>query len=90
MMIKGYQHKILKMYEKIREDETHNLKNRKEEVYSKFPEIEELEKEINKLCVKLSISAFKPIKNREEFLHDLREKITDLRMKKTELLVSND
>lgn len=89
MMIKGYQHKILKMYEKIREDETHNLKNRKEEVYSKFPEIEELEKEINKLCVKLSISAFKPIKNREEFLHDLREKITDLRMKKTELLVSN-
>ncbi|KEI01960.1 ATP-binding protein [Clostridium botulinum] len=88
-MIKGYQSKILKIYEKIREREKQNLKNRKQEVYNKIPQIQDIEKNINKLCIQLSISAFKPIENREEYLKSLREKITDLRIKKSELLVSN-
>ncbi|AEB74724.1 DNA replication protein DnaC, putative [Clostridium botulinum BKT015925] len=77
------------MYEEIREKEKHALKNRKEEIHTKIPEIENLEKHINKLCIQLSISAFKPIENRDEYIKSLREKITDLRMRKSELLVSN-
>lgn len=88
-MIKGYQNDILKMYEKIREKEKQALKSRKEEIYNKIPEIKNIENNINKLCIQLSISAFKPIENRDKYIKSLREKITDLRIKKSELLVSN-
>lgn len=88
-MIKGYQAEIMKMYDDIRREEENNLIKRKKEVYAKIPKIEEIDKEINKLCVHLSISSFKVIENREEYLKSLREKITDLRVAKSELLVSN-
>lgn len=88
-MIKGYQTEIIKIYEEIRQTEQNALKERRKEVYKILPHIEAIEEEINKLCVQLSISSFKPIKNREEFLKNLREKITDLRIKKSELLVAN-
>lgn len=87
-MIRGYQSEILKIYEKIRDTENQSLKLRKEEIYSKFPEIKDIENLTNKLCIQLSISAFKPIPNRDEYLEELKEKITDLRIKKSELLVS--
>lgn len=89
-MIKGYRTQILKIYENIRHYEETSLKERKKEVYDKIPTIEKIDSSINKLCIKLSISSFKPIKNREEYLKNLEEKITDLKMKKAELLVSND
>lgn len=88
-MIKGYQTQILKIYETIRANEAAALKSRRKEIEEKLPYVIELEKKINKLCIDLSVSALKPIENREEYMANLKEKITDLRMKKSELLVSN-
>lgn len=88
-MMNNYQSEILKIYEKIREDEARALEKRKREIEEKLPEALELERNIGKLCIELSISAFKDIENREAHLKNLREKITDLRVKKSELLASH-
>jgi DNA replication protein DnaC len=88
-MIKGYQTKIIALYDKVRLKEETNFRNRKTHIEKTHPEIIELDKKIGKLCIELSISAMKSINNRDEYLHALREKIMDLRMKKSELLVSN-
>ncbi|WP_035293028.1 ATP-binding protein [Clostridium sp. KNHs214] len=88
-MINTYQSQILKMYENIRENEEKALKNRKEEVYNKIPKINSIEKEIARLSIHLSINILNHIENRDEYLKDLKEKITDLRIQKTELLVSS-
>lgn len=88
-MIRGYQQEIYKIYENIREYEAKALNDRKDEIDKKLPQIRELEKRIGKLCIELSISSFKDIPNRDEFLKALKERITDLRMKKSELLFEN-
>lgn len=86
-MIKGYQSDIMKIYERIREEETEALSKRKKEVEDNAPHIIALERKIGKLCVDLSISAFKELENREEHLAKLKKEITELRIKKTEALV---
>ena len=88
-MIKGYQTKILAMYDGIRNEEESDFRKRKTHIEKTHPEIIEIDQRIGKLCIELSISAFKSIYNRDEYLHTLKEKIIDLRMKKSELLVSN-
>ena len=88
-MIKGYQTKILAIYDKIRQDEEADFRKRKANIEKTHPEIIELDQKIGKLCIELSISALKSIDNREQYLQTLKEKITDLRVKKSELLVSN-
>jgi DNA replication protein DnaC len=88
-MIKGYQTKIIALYDKVRLKEETNFRNRKTHIEKTHPEIIELDQKIGKMCIELSISAMKSINNRDEYLHNLREKIMDLRMKKSELLVSN-
>ena len=87
-MIKGYHTSIMDTYEKIRQEESKALENRKSEIKNKLPEIFEIESRIGKLCVDLTLSTFKVVENRDEHLRILKEKITDLRMKKTELLVA--
>ncbi|QGU96671.1 DNA replication protein DnaC [Clostridium bovifaecis] len=87
-MIKGYQSEIIKIYEDIRREEETALKKRKQEIYEKIPRIADIDKQINTLCVHISISSFKPIENREEYLKNLKEQLTDLRIAKSELLVS--
>ncbi|WP_291637352.1 ATP-binding protein [Clostridium sp.] len=88
-MIKGYQTKILAVYDKIRLEEESAFRKRKTHIENTHPEIIDLDHKIGKLCIELSISALKSIYNRDEYLHALREKIIDLRVKKSELLVSN-
>jgi DNA replication protein DnaC len=88
-MIKGYQTKILALYDKVRLEEETDFRKRKTHIEKTHPEIIALDQKIGKLCIELSISAMKSIYNRDEYLHTLREKIMDLRMKKSELLVSN-
>jgi DNA replication protein DnaC len=88
-MINGYQSEILKIYGTIQEEEAKALAKRRQEIEEKLPQVLELERKIGKLCVELSISAFKDIANRDEFLKNLREKITDLRVQKSELLFKN-
>jgi DNA replication protein DnaC len=88
-MIKGYQSEILKIYENLREEEERSLSRRRKEIEEKLPRVSELERQIGKLSVEVSISAFKDIKNRDEHLQYLREKIRDLRVQKSELLFSH-
>ena len=88
-MIKGYQTKILAMYDSIRQKEEADFRGRKAYIEKTHPEIIDLDRKIGKLCIELSISALKSIDNRDDYLHTLKEKIMDLRVKKSELLVSN-
>lgn len=86
-MIKGYQAELMDIYEKIRTTESRNLKKRREEIREKFPEIIELDNTIQKYCLNLSLAALRGINNPKE-LDSLREKITDLRAQKYEMLVA--
>ena len=88
-MIKGYQTKILAIYDQIRQEEEADFRKRKAHIEKMHPEIIALDQKIGKLCIELSISALKSIDNRDQYLNALKEKITDLRVKKSELLVSN-
>ncbi len=87
MMIKGYQEKVLNMYDKKRKHNRELLTNRKTEVYSKIPKIKTIDTMITKSFLDLSTSPFREISNREEYLADLKNKITDLKVEKSELLV---
>jgi DNA replication protein DnaC len=89
-MIKGYQTEILKIYEDLRDSETRSLAMRRKEIEEKLPQVLDLERQIGKLSVEVSMSAFKDIKNRTEHLQKLKERITDIRMQKSELLFSHD
>lgn len=89
-MIRGYHSNIMKAYENIRNAEEKAVKDRREEIEKKIPDVINIEREIGKLCVKLSISILNNSQNREEYLNELKEKITDLRIKKSELLVKNN
>lgn len=80
-MIKGYQTEILKIYDKLREDEARNLKIRKEEISKKYPEIIELDNKIQRLSLKMAVSILKS-KDSEKTIDDYKENITDLRIKK--------
>ncbi|MDP4146564.1 MAG: ATP-binding protein [Bacillota bacterium] len=88
-MIRGYQAEISKIYGSIREEENKALRERKAEIEQKLPAIIELERQIGKLCIELSISSFKNMDNRDAYLKELKEKITEHRIKKSELLVAN-
>jgi DNA replication protein DnaC len=88
-MIKGYQTEILKIYEDLREAEAKSLTKRRKEIEEKLPQVLDIERQIGKLSVEVSMTAFRDIANRAEHLQSLKERITDLRMKKSELLYSN-
>ena len=86
-MIKGYQEKVLNLYDKKRKHNVELLKNRKTEIYSKVPRIKKIDTMITKFFIDLSTSPFKEIPNRETYLSDLKARITDLKVEKSELLV---
>ncbi|MDO4536300.1 MAG: ATP-binding protein [Clostridium perfringens] len=86
-MIKGYQTKLMNLYEKIRKEEKISLEQRTKEIESKYPEILKLEKDISRQCLNLSICTMKKSSNKEEELEKLRNSIDDLRAKKYEMLV---
>lgn len=88
-MINNHHLQVMKIYDDIKESQKRALEGRKEEVRRKIPEVEAIEHEIGKLCIKVSINALQDIPNREDHLRSLKESITTLRMRKTELLVSN-
>lgn len=88
-MIKVYQKEIEKIYEDIRQEEQNQLKKRQSKIYEKFPRIAEIERQIASLCLNLSVTILKNPSNKDTFLSQLKEKITNLRVEKTELLVKN-
>lgn len=87
-MIRGYQEAVLEIYEKIRDEENKELIRRREEIEKKAPKILNIERQIGKLCVELAVSAIKDLENRDEYLNKLKTSITDLRIKKSEMLCS--
>ena len=65
-MIKGYQERIMNMYEKIQEKEKNELKNRKNEILQKVPEIIELDNTIQKLSVALPMAILRGVSESEQ------------------------
>lgn len=88
-MIKGYKEEVAKIYSHIQEAEDIALKKRRLEISKKLPEVLDIERQIAKLCINLSVISFKDITDREQNFKNLKEKITDLRIKKSELLAAN-
>ncbi|MBD7912596.1 MULTISPECIES: ATP-binding protein [Clostridium] len=86
-MINGYQSKLLDIYSKIRDEESKKLQDRKKEIENLYPEIIETDNNIKKLSLQLSLAILKS-KNSDETLQSYKDKITDLRAKKYEMLVS--
>lgn len=87
MMINGYQSKLMDIYSKIRDDEAKALKNRKNEIERLYPEITNIDNEIQKLSLGLSLAILRS-SDGPKTLEEYKNKITDLRIKKCELLVS--
>lgn len=88
-MTNNYHLEIMKLYDEIKEKQKNALGSRKAEVKKRVPEIDEIENRIGKLCIKVSLAAFQDSNNRDHHLKELKEDITNLRVKKSELLVSN-
>lgn len=88
-MTNNYHLEIMKLYDKIKEKQKNALESRKAEVKKRVPEIDEIENRIGKLCIKVSLAAFQDSNNRDNHLKKLKEDITNLRVEKSELLVSN-
>lgn len=88
-MIKAYNSEITKIYEKIRQEEQIALKKRREEIELKLPKVIDIEKQIGKLCLNLSMNMLKDMENRDEYLNKLKKSITELRVQKSELLVQH-
>ena len=86
MMIKGYKTEILTIYDNLREDESRSLKLRKDEISKKYPEIIDLDNKIQKLSLQMAVSVLRS-NNSERTLDNFKESITDLRVKKCEMLV---
>ena len=85
-MIKGYQAEIERIYERIREKEDNAFRERRKEIKAVLPMVLDLEAQIGKLCVEVAISSFKEIPNREAHINNLKNRVTDLRVKKYEVL----
>lgn len=89
-MINNHHLQLIKMYDEIRESQKRALEGRKEEIRRSIPEIQDIERRIGTLCIKVSINALQDMPNREDHLSSLKESITSLRMRKSELLVANN
>lgn len=87
-MISRYRSKLTDIYSKIREDEIHKLRDRKKEIQNLYPEIMDIDNRIQKLSLGLSLAILRS-DNSEKTLNEYKENITDLRVKKAEMLVSH-
>lgn len=86
-MINGYKSKLDSIYSKIREDEARKLQERFDEIKNLYPEIVNLDNEIKRLSLHLSLAILKS-KDPDKTVQEYRDKITDLRAEKCEMLVS--
>lgn len=87
-MFKGYESEILKIYATLRDKEAKALRSRKEEIKRIIPEVFEIGKEISKTSISLAMTALRNEGDITKSLKEIREKITDLRIKEAELLTS--
>ncbi|MFL0195089.1 ATP-binding protein [Clostridium sp. WILCCON 0269] len=89
-MIKSYHSNITKIYEKIRQENEKVLNLRKEEIKKTVPEVLDIQNEIGRLCLKLSINILNDVKYKNKYLKELKEKITNLKIKKSKLMSANN
>lgn len=90
IMIKTYENEISRIYDSIRSEEEAEFKKRKNEIAERIPEVIEIEQKIVKICISLSMSFLKNFDEKSELkLNELKNKITELRAQKAELLVQN-
>ncbi|MGG7079522.1 ATP-binding protein [Clostridium sardiniense] len=87
-MIKGYQSELMEVYQKIRNEEDKRLKQRRAEIKSLYPEILDLDNDIHKLSLKLTMTILKKDTS-EADIRKIKDEITELRAKKCEQLVSH-
>lgn len=78
---------ILLKYEQRRDQDELELENRKKEVYARIPEIQNIEDEISKIGLKLAKAVLLDPNSREKIVNESKEKITELKSKKDELLI---
>ncbi|MBE6048801.1 MAG: DNA replication protein DnaC [Clostridium sp.] len=86
-MINGYKKKLDSIYSKIREDENNKLRERFKEIEKLYPEIVDIDSNIKKLSLHLSLAILKSA-DPDQTIKEYKDKITDLRAEKCELLVS--
>lgn len=82
-----YVSEIINEYEKLRENAKTEQEKRINEIYEKIPRIREIDKEISSIGFNIATSVVsKEIEDIEEYIKSQKEKITDLKIEKTELL----
>lgn len=87
-MNKEFERKISALYDELQIKDSNDLLDRRNEIQNVLPEVIEIEKQISKFCLELSLKAIRERSSSSINLNSLKETITDLRIKKSELLVS--
>ena len=87
-MLKKHGEEVLKIYENLRDEAINSLQERREEIEKLIPEAIAIENKIAQLSIELSINILRKRNDIDDFIEKTKEKITDLRMRKSELLVS--
>lgn len=88
-MIKKYNRELSQKYDAIKKRNKDILEEHREIINQNLPEVNAIENRIAKLCIDVSLTAFKKGSDKESLLNNLQKEITNLRIKKSELLVGN-
>lgn len=87
-MNKEFERKISALYDELQIKNNNELQIRRKEIQNVIPDVIKIENEISSFCLRLSLKAIREKNSSFIDLNSLKETITDLRIKKSELLVS--
>ncbi len=80
---------ILTSYERKREQSEYELQERKKKVYSRIPEVKEIDNEIGKIGLKLAKLVLQNPNDKETILNETKIRMDELKAKKQRLLSDN-
>jgi DNA replication protein DnaC len=80
---------ILTSYERKREQAERDLKERKKKVYSRIPEVKEIDEEISQIGLKLAKLVLQNPNDKESILNETKIRMNDLKQKKERILSDN-
>lgn len=80
---------IMREYEKKQDDIARDIKRKTQEVYSKIPLIEKIDRELSRSSLYFIKSAFHNPERSKEYVIELKKKINQLKQKKIQLLIAN-
>lgn len=81
---------ILKEYEKIRDTALLELETRKLDIYEKIPRIQEIDDKINNISLEITKTILSRSNEAQDLIHELEQKVMDLKIEKGELLASHN